>query len=367
MKKIRSQTKYYLFVLLLLAIVLIASCAPQKTETIEKKIKAPTALSEEIKTLPDGTRYIVHPGELQAGGPPKDGIPSIDNPKFESSQEADKWLNPEDLILGINFNDVIKAYPIGIMNWHEIVNDKLNNMPIAVTYCPLCRSGIAFIRTIDGQEVEFGTSGKLYNSDLVMYDRLTDSYWSQILGKAIIGELSGYQLEAVPTDTVRWKDWKANHPDTLVLSKDTGFIRSYDYNPYSGYQQDQTAVWPTVKFIDTRLGPKEIVQGVVFGDTAKAYHEETIKKVGVLNDEVSGALLLILWDPNLNVLKIFKRAIDNETLTFELKDSKLVDSKGNEWNFDGESGGKKLERIGTVSGHFWLAWVAFYPNTELYK
>jgi len=319
-------------------------------------------LSDEVKTLKDGTRYIIHPSELLAGGPPKDGIPSLDKPKFTSVEEADEWLKGSDLVLGLELNGITKAYPHRILNWHEIVNDFADGKPVLVTYCPLCRTGIAFDPTIDGKRVEFGTSGKLWKSNLVMYDRKTDSYWSQVGGKAIVGELAGMKLDQIPLDTVEWKDWKEKHPDTVVLSKDTGFFRDYDRDPYASFAKSP-GVGFGVDFNDNRLFSKAIVYGVLVGDKTKAYSEEKVKEVGLLNDEFAGKKLLVFWDPALNAVKIFDRELSGEELEFSL-DGKLIDNKGREWNFDGSSGEMQLERIDSF-GLFWFSWLATYPDTEL--
>ena len=142
----------------------------------------------------DGVKHIVPLDKIRSGGPPKDGIPSIDNPKFVNANEAE-FVSDNDVVIGLEINGEIKAYPLSILVWHEIVNDNVGDIPVAVTYCPLCFTNQVFERTIDGNEVEFGTSGKLYNSNLVMYDRLTESYWSQALGTAIVGELAGHELK----------------------------------------------------------------------------------------------------------------------------------------------------------------------------
>ena len=162
----------------------------------------------EIKVTEDGTKYIVDPSKIKGGGPPKDGIPSIDNPKYISVSEADKWIEDEALVLAIVYKGVERVYPLQIMTWHEIVNDNIAGDPILITYCPLCGSGIAYERKINGEEVEFGTSGKLYSSNLVMYDRKTDTYWSQIDGVAIVGELTGMELKEISLDTVTWGESK---------------------------------------------------------------------------------------------------------------------------------------------------------------
>ncbi|MBS3114085.1 DUF3179 domain-containing protein [Candidatus Woesearchaeota archaeon] len=228
--------------------------------------------TDEIKTLPDGTKYIIHPSKFLSGGPPKDGTPSIDNPKFISVTGAN-WLSDDEIGLGIVYKNESRFYPFRILVYHEIVNDFIQNDPILVTYCPLCFTGIGFIRKIDNEPVEFGVSGKLYNSELVMYDRKTDSYWPQTLGKAVLGPSTGKLIKKIPTDTVKWGDWKKPHPDTKVLSKDTGFLRSYDgSNPY-GSKGDFTDI--NLRFPleneDSRLDAYEIVYGIEVNNKFKAY------------------------------------------------------------------------------------------------
>src|SRR5215831_7525771 len=148
--------------------------------------------------------------QIVSGGPPPDGIPSIDNPKFVSIQEADdKFLHDDDLILGLNINGDIRAYTLQILVWHEIVNDNVGGMPVAVTYCPLCFTNQVFKRIIDNNVVaQFGTSGKLYNSNLVMYDRKSKSLWSQVLAEGIVGKYAGSRLQRIPFDIAKWSDWK---------------------------------------------------------------------------------------------------------------------------------------------------------------
>jgi hypothetical protein len=185
----------------------------------------------EIKITEGGTKYIVDPSKIRGGGPPKDGIPSIDNPKYISVGEANEWIEDNALVMAIEYKGVKRVYPLQIMTWHEIVNDWIAGDPVLITYCPLCGSGIAYERIIGGEEVEFGTSGKLYSSNLVMYDRLTDTYWSQIDGLAIVGELTGQELKEISIDTVTWGEWKSVHEDSEVLSQDTGFTRNYGMIP----------------------------------------------------------------------------------------------------------------------------------------
>lgn len=268
--------------------------------------------------------------ELRSGGLSKDGIPSIDNPKFITAKDADKFLKPEDPVLGLDYKGVARAYPHRIMNWHEIVNDTVAGDPILVTYCPLCFTGIAFERKIDGKETTFGVSGKLYKSNLVMYDRLTETLWNQLGGEAIIGEHLGKKLKQIPLETITWDDWKKKHPNTEVLSKDTGYSRNYDQNPYEGYETDRDTFG--TEFEDDRLHPKAKIWGIESDGKFKAYSDEALTRVGILKDSFAGK--------NLNVVR-------NKDGTVTIKD---------------DTG---QEIVPTIS--FWFAWIAFHPETKLYK
>ena len=188
--------------------------------------------------MTDGIRHSIPLDEIVGGGPSKDGIPPIDAPKFISPQEAGEWLSDEEPGLAFSRGNTHRFYPYQILVWHEIVNDTVEGQRALITYCPLCLTGIVFDPVVQGERVEFGTSGKLWNSNLVMYDRKTDTYWSQSGGKTIVGELTGMQLMPVSLETVTWRDWKVAHPDSEVLSQDTGFQRSYGSDPYANYFED---------------------------------------------------------------------------------------------------------------------------------
>jgi len=315
---------------------------PLTTEEINEKIAkmnvkntaSASFENQEIKTLPDGTKYIIHPDKFLSGGPGKDGIPSIDNPKFTSAKDGD-WVPDEELGLGIVHKNEARFYPFRILVYHEIVNDFIQNDPVLVTYCPLCFTGIGFISEIDNEPVEFGVSGKLYNSELVMYDRKTDSYWPQSLGKAVLGPSTGKTIKKIPTDTVKWGDWKKVHPDTKVLSKDTGFLRSYDgSNPY-GKKGDFTDInlqFP-LENEDKRIAAYEIVYGIEINGEFKAYKKSDLEKQIKIEDNFGGEKIIIEFDKDLKSAKAFKESGDqivSETL-------------------------------------FWFAWAAFHPETELYK
>lgn len=287
-------------------------------------------------------KFIVDPSKLVGGGPPKDGIPAIDEPKFESASQASKWMRDGDVVFGIVHKGEARAYPQRILVWHEIVNDTIAGDPILVTYCPLCLTAIAFERKVElanGERVpvEFGVSGKLYNSNLVMYNRTndkvkTESLWIQAGGQAIVGDFSGQKLEQITLDTVKWEDWKTAHPNTKVLSRDTGFVRDYDNDPYGDYYTREGVIAP-VENKDDRLFEKAIVFGITIGDKAKAYPEEELKKTPNFTDNFAGKKLQVT------------RNSDGSVRIKNLTDNKEV-----------------VPQIG-----FWFSWAAFNPKTELYK
>ena len=317
----------------------------------------------------DGLKHSIPLNKIRSGGPPKDGIPSIDNPKFANVENA-QFMSDSDTVIGLEINGESKAYPLFILVWHEIVNDSIGGVPVAVTYCPLCYTNQVFERVIDGKEVEFGTSGKLYNSNLVMYDRLTDSYWSQALGEAVTGEMTGYTLNIIPFDVITWDNWKTLHPDTVVLTTDTGHLRSYATDPYGDYYTDRRVIFP-VDNDDDRMHPKEIILGFKQDDSYKAYKQQDIESSTVINDVFAGKqiLLVSLFSEN---ARAFDGTVNGNTLEFEYSDKKIIDSStGSEWSYDGialsgEMKGIELDRIAFNPG-FWFEWVAFHPDTEVYE
>ncbi len=332
-----------------------AGSATANQETSTKETSTPTPL--------------VPLEKIVSGGPPKDGIPSIDKPKFVSVDKA-TFMQDGDIVIGLQHNGVTKAYPLKILVWHEIVNDNIGGIPVAATYCPLCFTSMVFERIIDGKEAEFGTSGKLYNSNLVMYDRLSDSLWSQAMGKGIVGKYSGHDLKRLPFDLAYWKEWKELYPDTLVLSTDTGSARPYGVDPYGDYYTTPKIFFP-VEHKDDRLGPKEIVFGLAEdNNNHKAYKLDDVVKQKVINDSVRKKdVLLVSLHPFM--VRAYERTLDGNLLEFELQDNKLLDKQtGSAWNFEGlaVSGslqGKQLTRL-ALDPSFWFSWAAFHYDTELY-
>lgn len=316
----------------------------------------------------NGIKHSIPLDKIRGGGPPKDGIPSIDNPVFAEIQNSD-FMSDSYTVIGLEINGEAKAYPLFILVWHEIVNDKVGDVPVSVTYCPLCYTNQVFERVIDGQEVEFGTSGKLYNSNLLMYDRFTESYWSQALGIAVKGELTGYKLNLIPFDVITWGDWKKLYPDTLVLTTDTGHIRSYAADPYGNYYTDPRIMFP-VEHRDDRLNPKEVIIGFNQESVYKAYKQNDIESEIVINDFIGDTpvMLVSLFSEN---SRAFERDVDGNTLDFVYDDGKILDVQTNsEWNYDGlsvsgENSGMQLKRMSIEPG-FWFEWVAFHPQTLVY-
>ncbi len=331
----------------------------------------------EIQVASDGTRYLIPRDEIQSGGPPKDGIPSIDNPQFVGSNAWDEQeLDDEQFVLGVEVDGSHRAYPFQILVWHELVNDTFEGLPILGSYCPLCGSAIAFVRKIDigdsSEVVEFGVSGKLYNSDLLMYDRKTESYWSQITGTAVVGELTGQRLEFYPSELMTWGDWKRAYPDSEVLTRSTGYDRDYDNPPYDGYDASPS-IWFPVTGVDDRLHAKTRVTGVeVDPETFGAYPDDAVVEHGPINDEIGGVPLLVVANPEAgNTVGVFRRDSNGRALTFAASASGLSDAEtGSVWNLDGEAvsgelAGTFLEPLITIKG-FWFAWFAFHPETELW-
>ncbi|QSH39116.1 DUF3179 domain-containing protein [Candidatus Kaiserbacteria bacterium] len=286
-------------------------------------------------TADDGFKGIPE-DEILSGGPGKDGIPSIDEPKFISVEKA-TFLDDDDFGMGIVHGDVARFYPFQILVWHEIVNDVLpvngsvEELSVAVTYCPLCRTGVTYERRVDDEVVEFGVSGKLWKSNLLMYNRTNnednESLWSQVLGRAVTGVHTGKRLTIVPSDTVKFGDWKKQYPETQVLSKDTGAIRIYGRDPYGDYYTNRDVSFGAT-FSDARLHPKEYVLGVEHEGNFKAYVADSLP-VGVTTDTFAG-----------------------ETITITKSEIGEVRMNIGDTPF-------------SYIGGFWFSWLAVHPETEL--
>lgn len=270
--------------------------------------------------------------EIFHGGPGKDGIPAIDEPRFERVSDAD-WLNDDDRVMGISLSGTHKAYPLRILNWHEIVNDRIGGRPVVVSYCPLCGSGLVMSARADGLDLKFGVSGLLYKSDMLLYDRKTESLWSQMMKQAISGDLQGTKLLLLTSQNTTWKDWRTAHPDTVVLSRETGYARNYSRNPYAGYEDQRDLYFP-VSGIDPRYHPKQATLGIELNGKHKAYpHVELDRAGGQVEEAFAGQDLIIRYDRT------------NQSAWIETPLG---------------------ERLPTIES-FWFAWMAFHPDSEVFE
>jgi len=280
----------------------------------------------------DFSRHTVPYSDVLSGGPPKDGIPAIDEPKLVSIAAADEWLQPNEPVVLITIDDQARAYPIQILMWHEIANDIIGDVPVSVTFCPLCNTGIAFERTFDGQVLDFGTTGRLRYSNLIMYDRQTETWWQQATGEGIAGKYAGERLEFVPAAMISWEDFKSSYPDGTVLSRDTGIRRDYGRNPYQRYD-DVTRDPFLYRGPETpsALPAMARVVTIELNDETVAYPYELLQQIRVANDTVGGEPVAVLWAPgtasalddstvsggaDVGAAATYSRKLDGEILSF---------------------------------------------------
>lgn len=238
----------------------------------------------------DSSKSSINLDQLLSGGPGKDGIPAINNPQFTPLSEADFEDNVQGIF--VEFGSTRKFYPYNILVWHEIVNDTADGQNIAVTFCPLCASAIVFDRNYQGETLQFGVSGFLFESNLVMYDTKTESLWSQAKGAAIVGDYTGTKLTILPLQQITLAEVKRKYSDTLVLSKDTGYSRNYSFNPYSGYEETDEINFP-VSVSDKRFKPKEIMYVVPLGEKSIAFAQIGLKDGNQKSIEVEGQTITI--------------------------------------------------------------------------
>jgi hypothetical protein len=342
--------------------------------------------------LPPG-RATVDTDLITSGGPPPDGIPPIDEPKFVDSRRV-RWLVGREPVISVEVNGAVKGYPVRILMWHEIVNDEIGGEPVAVTYCPLCNTGIAFRRpVIDGRLLDFGTSGRLFHSNLVMYDRQTGTFWSQASLEAIVGPLAGRSLQLLPAQIVSWADWRAAHPEGRVLSRDTGFNRAYGQNPYRGYDSpnnDRPYLFPGEP--DPRLPATARVLGVKGGPASIAFSYADLSRnaVGdhsVVQTKVGGRDVVVFWkrgtasaldQPKIVASKdvgsaaAYRPRSGGSMLHFRPTAAGFLDRETEtRWDIFGRAVGGALKgtRLRPVPAvdHFWFSWAAFFPETEIYR
>jgi len=319
---------------------------------------------------------------IRSGGPPPDGIPSIDDPVFQNAAAVD-WLAPSEAVLALEIDGVARAYPIQVLTWHELVNDTVGDTPVTISYCPLCNSALAYDRRLGDRILDFGTSGRLFNSSMVMYDRQTESLWTHFDGVAVAGALTGATLDTFPISTVSWEDFRSAHPDALVLTRNTGFRRDYGRNPYEGYDDASTRPFLFDGEFDDRLEPKARVVVVRDDDEpAVAIELGRLLAEGVVEFEAHGRQLVAVLDPGTasplhrneiaagydqGAVGVFENERDGERLALRRVDGGFLDeATGSIFDVlgretDGPGRLTAVEHLDT----FWFAIVAFDAGVEL--
>ena len=346
--------------------ILLVGCEADEGQIRSPVTESIETLSTDLKTgkpsarvlerygifFPDGVKHSIPMNEIYDGGPGIDGIAALTRPRFIPAGAAD-YMEDDDRVLGITRNGESRAYPLRILVNHEIVNDTLGGRPVLVTFCPECGTGIAFDPTVDGKALEFGVSGTLYQRNLLMYDRGSDmpSLWLQVSGEAVVGPKTGISLDRVRMTQAPWGEWKVAHPDTTVLSKETG--HDYSYIPYPD--------------ILDRL-PKQIL-GVIVGNEQKAYFFKDLRQMQIINDVIDGVPIVLITSPDSDAVRVYKRKNYQFEGTFEqVRDirSQTVWKLSEEMLLNPKTG-ESLERVPDVFVSNAGAWARFFPDTLIYQ
>ncbi|MBI4546530.1 MAG: DUF3179 domain-containing protein [Ignavibacteriae bacterium] len=317
--------------------------------------------------------WLIPKDQVKDGGPGKDGIPALTNPNFINAGDA-SYLKDDDLVLGVFINGEARAYPHPILDWHEIINDDIKGTKIAVTYCPLTGTGIGYNPVIGGQATTFGVSGLLYNSNLIPYDRQTNSNWSQMLMKSVNGRLIGTVVQTMPLLETRWDTWKTMFPETKVVSTETGYDRSYGTYPYGSYRTSDFLIFP-ISNDDRRLPRKERVHGVIVGNKTRVYQITSFSdSITTINDTFNGTELIVVGSHLLNFAVAYERTLSSGTeLTFSPVQHALpvvmIDTEGTKWDIFGKAvsgarAGTQLKPLRSYTA-YWFAWGTFFPGAEI--
>jgi hypothetical protein len=345
---------------------------------------------------------LVDRNRIVSGGPPPDGIPSIDEPAFRPAATID-WLDDDEAVAVLSVGDETRIYPAQILIWHEIVNDEIAGVPVAMTYCPLCNSVVAVERTIADPAddrplvLDFGTSGALYQSALVMYDRQTESLWTHFDGRAVIGSLIGTELAVLPAAMVGWAEARAAHPEAEVLDRPAGRgAAPYGTAPYPNYESAPPSAGYVTGEIDDRLDPKRRVVGIAVDGDRVAIDRRVVEVDGIVEIDVGGRALVVLWEPGtastldgeaiaegeaVGGIAVFEADHDGRDLGFgpprgpasgpdTAGEVVAVDREtGSSWNVLGHAvagplAGRRLVPVAHLDT-FWFAWVRYHPDTRV--
>lgn len=337
--------------------------------------------------LTDFSKSSVELSEIMSGGPPRDGIPPIDAPSFVSAEEAQTWLEEDEPVIALDIAGDARAYPLQIMTYHEIVNDTVGDIPVSVTFCPLCNASIVFDRRIDDLVLDFGTTGRLRKSDLIMYDRQTETWWQQFVGKGIVGKLTDRELEQWPSQIVSFATFREAFPDGKILSKETGFVRPYGNNPYAGYDSIDSSPFLFRGDVDPRLPPMERVLSIPVAEQHTLVPLSVLDATALINTQIDGESIVVFAPSKANsaldksdiassrlipAAAAYSAELDGEVLEFELKGNEITDrNTGSVWDVFGRALSGKLagERLRQIDAgvHFAFAWLAFDPAAVVYK
>lgn len=372
----------FAFIIALVTIAAGASAQSDCDPFADGRVRFPTHYWEKT----DFCTRSIELTEILSGGPPPDGIPPIDSPQFESIESASDWLIDRSPVIALEIEGDARAYPLAILTWHEIVNDEVGGVPVAVTFCPLCNAGLVFERTVDGEVLRFGVSGLLRNSDMIMWDNATESFWQQLTGEGIVGAYTGTRLVERPSTMTSFGAFASRYPEGVVLSRDTGVFRDYGRNPYTDYDSSASPFLYTGD-LDDRLPPMARVLGIRLGQSAVAYDLGALAEVIVVNDEIEGIPVAAFWQPgvasaldasaiddsrDVGMAALYDRQVGDIVLSFTAADDgTIVDEQtGSTWDFfgmatGGELAGTQLNQL-LAAPHFWFAWAAFFPETTLY-
>lgn len=322
----------------------------------------------------NNNEWLIPQNQVLDGGPGKDGIPALSNPDLISAAQAN-YLDDNDLVLGFGEGNDIRAYSHKILDYHEIINDKIDNTSVAVIYCPLTGTGIGWNRVIDGRETTFGVSGLLYNTNVIPYDRATDSNWSQLALLSVQGQLKGTRPDVINLVETTWGTWKEMYPNTRVVSTNTGHNRNYQRFPYGNYKTDNSSIFFPISKNDTRLPAKERVLTLFAEDIAKSYSIETFGNENrLIKDEFVGERLVVVGNKGKNFIVSFKSKLEDGTeLEFEILQNGaniLKDQEGNTWDIlgratSGPRAGQKLLSFERMIG-YWFSFSPFYEPVLLY-
>lgn len=378
-----------LSIILLLLILIVASCStePEAEERngadgdMQGEPLGTVVLDERLEEMEEEDASMI-----EFGGPPPDGIPSIDHPQFERVEEASAWLEPQEPVVFVKGEETAKAYPLQVLMWHEIVNDVIDGVPAAVTYCPLCNSSFTFKREAGGETMTFGTTGYLHGGALMMYDRQTHSLWAHFGGGALSGPMTGTDLTIIPSSIISWEQFAAEAPDGEVLSRDTGYSRDYGANPYAGYDDIDESPFLFSQETDGQYPPMQRLTALEIEGEAAGYLQEDLEENRLIQDTVGGRDVILIHEKgtasgldddsvaggrDIGSVSAFFRDTEEGPLTFHLEDGVIVDEQtGSAWSWSGRAAageleGIQLEAVPFQVDTFWFAWSTYRPDTRM--